>query len=70
MNSPERLPSECARIVDEDFEVLLLRDIRDLFDLKHEDRLPSAVIIENLNLLPHGLWSDCAGSMTPTRRGP
>ena len=47
--------------LDEDFEVLLLRDIRDLFDLKHEDRLPSAVIIENLNLLPHGLWSDWRG---------
>jgi hypothetical protein len=47
--------------LDEDFEVLLLRDIRDLFDLKHEDRLPSALIIENLNLLPHGLWSDWRG---------
>ena len=47
--------------LDEDFEVLLLRDIRDLFDLKHEDRLPSALIIANLNLLPHGLWSDWRG---------
>jgi hypothetical protein len=53
--------------LDEDFEVLLLRDIRDLFDLKHEDRLPSAVIIENLNLL---CGATGAGSMTPTRRGP
>jgi hypothetical protein len=44
--------------LDEDFEILLLRDIRDLFDRRNEDRLPSALIIENLNLLPHGLWSD------------
>jgi hypothetical protein len=47
--------------LDEDYEVLLLRDIRDLFDLRHEDRLPSAVMVENLNLLPHGLWSDWRG---------
>lgn len=47
--------------LDEDFEVLLLRDIRDLFDLKRVDRLSSAAIVEHLNLLPHGLWADWRG---------
>jgi len=47
--------------LDEDFEVLLLRDIRDVFDLKREDRLPSAVIVKNLNLMLHGLWADWRG---------
>ena len=47
--------------LDEDFEVLLLRDIRDLFDPKRVDRLASGVIAENLNLLPHGLWADWRG---------
>ena len=47
--------------LDEDFEVLLLRDIRDVFDQTRRDRLPSAVIVEHLNLLPHGLWSDWRG---------
>lgn len=50
-----------SRDLDEDFEVLLLRDIRDLFDQKRVDRLASAAIVENLNLLPHGLWSDWCG---------
>jgi hypothetical protein len=49
------------RNLDEDFEVLLLRDIRDLFDQKRADRLASAVIVDNLNLLPHGLWVDWRG---------
>jgi len=47
--------------LDEDFEVLLLRDIRDLFDLTRVDRLSSAAIVEHLNLLPHGLWADWRG---------
>jgi hypothetical protein len=47
--------------LDEDFEVLLLRDIRDLFDQKRINRLASAAIVEHLNLLPHGLWSDWRG---------
>ena len=47
--------------LDEDFEVLLLRDIRDLFDLKHVDRLASVAIVEHLNLLPDGLWADWRG---------
>jgi hypothetical protein len=38
-----------------------LRDIRDVFDQTRRDRLPSAVIVEHLNLLPHGLWSDWRG---------
>jgi hypothetical protein len=50
-----------CRNLDEDFEVLLLRDIRDLFDQKRADRLASAVIVDNLNLLPHGLWVDWRG---------
>jgi hypothetical protein len=50
-----------SRGLDEDVEVLLLRDIRDLFDQKRVDRLASAVIVESLNLLPHGLWSDWRG---------
>src|SRR5258708_3477252 len=50
-----------CRDLDEDIEVQLLRDIRDLFDRKRIDRLTSAVIVENLNLLPHGLWSDWRG---------
>ena len=52
---------QMCRDLDEDLEVLLLRDIRDLFDQKREDRLASAVIVEHLNLLPHGLWSDWRG---------
>jgi hypothetical protein len=47
--------------LDEDFEVLLLRDIRDLFDQKRVDRLASAAIVGHLNALPHGLWSDWRG---------
>jgi hypothetical protein len=50
-----------CRTLDEDFEVLLLRDIRDLFDQKRADRLASAAIVDNLNLLPHGLWVDWRG---------
>jgi hypothetical protein len=50
-----------CRDLDEDIEVQLLRDIRDLFDRKRIDRLTSAVIVKNLNLLPHGLWSDWRG---------
>ena len=50
-----------CRGLDEDFEVLLLRDLRDLFDQKRADRLASAVIVEHLNLLPHGLWADWRG---------
>jgi hypothetical protein len=50
-----------SRDLDEDFEVLLLRDIRDLFDQSRADRLASAAMIEHLNRLPHGLWSDWRG---------
>ena len=41
--------------------MLLLQDIRDLFDQKPQTELPSAVIVQHLNLLPHGLWADWRG---------
>jgi putative DNA primase/helicase len=50
-----------SRGLDEDLEVLLLRDIRDIFDLKQVDRLTSKIIVEYLDLLPHGLWADWRG---------
>jgi hypothetical protein len=53
--------AQICRGLDEDFEILLLRDLRDVFDQQRVDRLASAVIVENLNLLPHGLWSDWRG---------
>jgi uncharacterized protein DUF3631 len=47
---------------DEDLPVLLLSDIRDIFD-RHPtaDRLASAVIVAELNELPDGLWSEWRG---------
>jgi hypothetical protein len=51
----------CRNLLNEDFEVLLLRDIRDLFDQKRANRLTSAVIVDHLNSLPHGLWVDWRG---------
>jgi Protein of unknown function (DUF3631) len=47
---------------DEDLGVLLLSDIRDIFDCRPTvDRLASAVIVADLNELPHGLWSEWRG---------
>jgi hypothetical protein len=56
-----------SRDLDEDIEVQLLRGIRDLFDRKRIDRLTSAVIVQNLNLLPHRLsdWRGKQGTDTP-----
>jgi len=47
---------------DEDLAVLLLSDIRDIFDHRpNVDRLASAVIVAELIDLPHGLWSEWRG---------
>jgi hypothetical protein len=50
-----------CRDLDEDLPVILLHDIRGIFDRQRVDRLASAVIVENLNLLPHGMWIDWRG---------
>jgi hypothetical protein len=47
---------------DEDAGVLLLSDIRDIFDRRAADRLPSAVIVANLIDMPDALWSEWRGS--------
>jgi hypothetical protein len=56
---------------DEDLVVLLLSDIRDIFDRRPTvDRLASAVIVADLNEMPHGLWSEWRGprdDQTPRR---
>jgi hypothetical protein len=47
---------------DEDLGVLLLSDIRDVFDHRPAtDRLASAVIVTDLIEMPHGLWSEWRG---------
>jgi Protein of unknown function (DUF3631) len=46
---------------DEDLGVLLLSDIRDIFDRRKVDRLSSAVIIADLIDVAHGLWSEWRG---------
>ena len=55
----------------EDFGVMLLSDIRDIFDRRPTvDRLASAVIVADLNEMPHGLWSEWRGprdDQTPRR---
>ena len=59
---------------DEDFSVMLLSDIRDIFDRRPTvDRLASAVIVADLNEMPHGLWSEWRGprdDQTPRRLSP
>ena len=50
-----------CRGLDEDFAVILLRDIRSIFAQQRADRLASSVILEHLLLQPHGLWSDWRG---------
>jgi hypothetical protein len=56
---------------DEDLSVLLLSDIRDIFDRRPTvDRLASAVIVAGLNELPDALWSEWRGprdDQTPRR---
>jgi hypothetical protein len=47
---------------DEDLGVLLLSDIRDIFNRQPKaDRLSSAAIVADLIELPHGLWSEWRG---------
>ena len=46
---------------DEDHGVVLLTDIRDIFDRHRIDRLPSAVIVEDLLAIEDGLWSEWRG---------
>jgi hypothetical protein len=47
---------------DEDFGVMLLSDIRDVFDRRPTvDRLASAVLVADLIEMPHGLWSEWRG---------
>ena len=55
---------------DEDLGVLLLADIRDIFDRRAADRLASAVIVGDLNGLPDAPWSEWRGprgNQTPRR---
>jgi Protein of unknown function (DUF3631) len=46
---------------DEDAAVILLRDIRDIFDGRGADRLPSKTIVDHLNGADHALWSEWRG---------
>jgi hypothetical protein len=47
---------------DEDFGVMLLSDIRDVFDRRPTvDRLASAVLVADLIEMPHALWSEWRG---------
>jgi hypothetical protein len=46
---------------DEDPAVILLRDIRALFDARGVDRLSSATIVEALNALEDGMWAEWRG---------
>lgn len=47
---------------DEDAGVVLLRDLRDIFDLRKTDRLASVTLVEDLNGLDDSLWSSWNGS--------
>jgi hypothetical protein len=58
-----------SRDLDEDLEIVLLRDIRDFFAQKRVDRVASAALVDHLNALPHGLWADWRGkNNTDTQR--
>jgi hypothetical protein len=46
---------------DEDFGVILLSDIRDIFNRTTADRLPSKVIVEALNDMSDAPWSEWRG---------
>jgi hypothetical protein len=46
---------------DEDVAVILLRDIRDIFDGRGADRLPSKIIVDHLNGADDALWSEWRG---------
>jgi len=46
---------------DEDAAVVLLRDIRDIFDGRRVDRLPSKAIVDRLNNADDAMWSEWRG---------
>jgi hypothetical protein len=46
---------------DEDAAVILLDDIRSVFDTRHIDRLPSVTLTEALNALDDSLWCEWRG---------
>jgi hypothetical protein len=46
---------------DEDAAVVLLRDIRDIFDARGIDRLPSKTLVDQLNGADDGPWSEWRG---------
>jgi Protein of unknown function (DUF3631) len=46
---------------EEDPAVLLLHDIRDVFDLRGVDRLASSTLVQALNEIEDGLWSEWRG---------
>jgi hypothetical protein len=46
---------------EEDLGVMLLEDIRDIFDRRPMDRLPSAVIVAELNAMPDAPWAEWRG---------
>jgi hypothetical protein len=60
VGSPARSPSECAGMSTKILWSYCCGRFA-TFDLRGEDRLPSTTIVEHLNLLPHGLWSDWRG---------
>jgi len=47
--------------LDEDFAVVLLTDIRDIFDERRQDKLPSDIIVNDLIARPHGRWAEWRG---------
>ena len=56
---------------DEDAAVVLLRDIRDLFNGRRLDRLPSKAIVDDLNAADDATWSEWRGihgNQQPRRR--
>jgi len=46
---------------DEDAAVVLLRDIRDMFEERHVDRLASKTIVDHLNSADEAIWSEWRG---------
>jgi hypothetical protein len=52
---------------DEDAVVILLRDIRDMFDAHGVDRIKSRELVDALNAIEDGLWSEWRGrKLTPS----
>jgi hypothetical protein len=50
-----------CRGLDQDPEVVLIRDILLIFNARRTDRLLDKVILADLRMQPHGLWSDWRG---------